>query len=151
MNEKIKELQDEIENLREEATSKIEDIVLEEVKAIFNEYPWLESFSWMQYTPYFCDGDPCYFGVYDIPSYINGIDQYGYEDEENKEESDEEGASGWEKLKKKVGEEEFNKACEKITKTLSHIQPEYMEAMFEEGKVTIYKDGQIETEEYDHE
>lgn len=30
---------------------------------IFAKHPKLESFSWRQYTPYFNDGDTCYFSV----------------------------------------------------------------------------------------
>lgn len=34
------------------------------IKAIFDQYPDLEEFSWDQYAPYFNDGDPCEFSVH---------------------------------------------------------------------------------------
>ena len=40
----------------------------------FTKYPALENFSWTQYTSYFCDGDPCYFGVNSYDVEVNGGD-----------------------------------------------------------------------------
>lgn len=41
-----------------------------EIKSIFTEvfdaYPDIEKIGWTQYTPYFNDGEPCVFNVYDI-------------------------------------------------------------------------------------
>jgi hypothetical protein len=35
-------------------------------KDLFDKFPEARSISWRQYTPYFCDGDPCYFGVHEF-------------------------------------------------------------------------------------
>lgn len=32
-------------------------------KDFFDKYPEVRSIVWTEYTPYFCDGDPCYFEV----------------------------------------------------------------------------------------
>jgi len=38
---------------------------------IFKNHPYLASFSWKQYTPYFNDGDPCIFNVYSENVYLS--------------------------------------------------------------------------------
>jgi len=40
-----------------------EDALKEAFKEIFDKHPSIYSISWKQYTPYFNDGDPCYFRV----------------------------------------------------------------------------------------
>ena len=35
-------------------------------KDLFDRNPELENFGWTQYIPYFNDGDPCEFGLYEI-------------------------------------------------------------------------------------
>ena len=49
----------------------------ESAKVVFKKYPWLEQFSWTQYTPYWNDGSECVFHVrvYDDEGIdLNGID-----------------------------------------------------------------------------
>jgi hypothetical protein len=47
--------------------------------ALFSTYPIMKSFKWSQYTPYFCDGDTCLFGVYADDVTINdNEDDFGY-------------------------------------------------------------------------
>lgn len=45
-------------------------------KHLFDTCPGLESFSWTQFTPYFNDGDTCYFGVRNEEPTINGSSPY---------------------------------------------------------------------------
>ena len=47
------------EKLKEESLQLLDD----EFAEIFAQNPALKSFGWIQYTPYFMDGDPCYFGA----------------------------------------------------------------------------------------
>ena len=53
--------------LRDNAKSVFGDIT----KDIFNDNPQLNSFSWNQYTPYFNDGDTCYFSAHTDYIYVN--------------------------------------------------------------------------------
>src|SRR5262249_21507559 len=46
----------------------------EGTKEMFRQHPVMESFAWQQYTPYFCDGEPCYFSVWTDEVYINDED-----------------------------------------------------------------------------
>ena len=57
----IKVIKQNIEKLRKEAKAKVESIFKVTALELFVEYPDLKSISWSQYTPYFNDGDPCYF------------------------------------------------------------------------------------------
>lgn len=44
------------------------------MKEIFTLYPAVETIQWTQYTPYWCDGDPCEFGVNEAT--INDTEKY---------------------------------------------------------------------------
>ena len=68
----------EIEGIKasiEEAKKKMEqaghDYIKKVTAHLFDKYPELESFGWVQYTPYFNDGEACVFGVYLDDYYIN--------------------------------------------------------------------------------
>ena len=53
-------------------------------KDIFTTAPKLKSVSWTQYTPYFNDGDTCYFSAHTDDLEINGVSEYN-DDEDNEE------------------------------------------------------------------
>jgi len=81
---------DELEALKKAYDEKLEkegeNAVKEVFKEFFDKHPSAESISWTQYTPYFNDGDPCYFSVNEME--LNADEDY--EDEEkNSEESQE--------------------------------------------------------------
>lgn len=40
------------------------EIVLEVFKAFFDANPNVHGITWLQYTPYWCDGEPCTFAVH---------------------------------------------------------------------------------------
>lgn len=62
-NSKIKELKEKIAALEKEAMEEYRILFVESSRELFEKYPYLERFSWTQYTPYFNDGDECTFGV----------------------------------------------------------------------------------------
>lgn len=70
----IKEKQAEIKRLQKELQDKSSEIFLSAFKKLFEENPRLTSFSWNQYTPYFNDGDTCYFSANTDYIYVNGED-----------------------------------------------------------------------------
>ena len=111
----------------------------------------INSFSWVQYTPYFNDGDECIFGVH--PDYnfkING------EDTEEMESLD------WRISRYLKGETEkyplqpewdieLFKLVEEVQSILSSIPEEFMKDLFgDHVEVTVNSDGTIETDGYDH-
>jgi hypothetical protein len=70
-----------------------EDALKEAFKELFDKHPRLESVTWVQYTPYFNDGDPCYFSVHDFDASISEPEETetseGPGDEEEEEDEDE--------------------------------------------------------------
>lgn len=109
----------------------------EGAKDLFVAHPELETFSWTQYTPYWCDGDQCTFGVNNDYPEING---------------DEVHDSRWDRtLKKSVPiEHKLGPANKAVKAFLDTFSTSDYEAMFgDHVKVTVNKDG-VEVEEYEH-
>jgi hypothetical protein len=52
------------EALNKKIIAQAHSVFLESSKKLFEIFPKLKAFRWHQYTPYFNDGEPCYFGVY---------------------------------------------------------------------------------------
>lgn len=59
----------EIQEMKVALTKKIQEdgkeLFKAEIQKLFETIPQLEDIRWIQYTPYFQDGDPCVFGVND--------------------------------------------------------------------------------------
>lgn len=69
---KIEELKEKIAEIQKQMVDAGTEILSEETGKVFLKYPLVESFSWHQYTPGFCDGDPCRFSVSTDTLKING-------------------------------------------------------------------------------
>ena len=67
----MKELNKEMDKLRNEMTKESKKAFKIGIKELFNQYTDLNNFAWAQYTPYFNDGDECTFGAYTESVYIN--------------------------------------------------------------------------------
>lgn len=52
-----------IAKLQTETAELMLSLFNEKTKQLFQDHPTLAAFRWTQYTPYFNDGDPCYFGA----------------------------------------------------------------------------------------
>jgi hypothetical protein len=77
-----KSIQDKVGDLIHER-NEISDKMLGEISShIFEKYPWIESFGWNQYTPYFMDGDPCVFSANTDYININDQDDWEFESDE---------------------------------------------------------------------
>lgn len=145
---------------------------------LFKQAPKLKSFGWTQYTPYFNDGDTCEFGVHMDYPYINGYNEDYHDDEsdisikihdyktlETEEDvriNNEVAAKSYSWYKnKQIGDQglcyntKYDEAAantvEQIKEVLSSIPEEFFKDMFgDHCKVTLYADGSIEVDEYDH-
>lgn len=96
------------------------------LKPLFEKYPSVEKIRWAQYTPYFNDGDECVFRA--------NVEELAINDDEMYEGSDE----------NEDAQIEFSSA-------LSAMPDEMMKDVFgDHVEVTVYSDGRIETEEYEH-
>lgn len=83
----IKELLDKQVELKEKFRQQGKKALATAFKEVFDDYPQVESIRWSQYTPYFNDGDACYFGRNDFTIRLldekEGAGDYedGYRDE----------------------------------------------------------------------
>lgn len=114
---------------------------------LFDQFPELEQFSWTQYTPYFNDGDTCYFSVHS--DYPQGIVN-GEEVELNKS------YGTWDAVNRVYvpkTESELTVADRigaVLPDLLAAIPEDAMEKMFgDHVKVTVTREGII-VEDYDH-
>lgn len=79
-----KEIKTKQESLKEELRSLGENFFRKQTNNLFNDFPELEGFSWNQYTPYFNDGDPCVFHIWnsDYPDIkLTDMDDYESSDD----------------------------------------------------------------------
>jgi len=128
-NTKLKALQSSINDLHEQIKTESQKSFKEAVQELFEKYPGLKTFSWNQYTPYFCDGDPCHFHVNDWSIKING----------GPTEYDEESAIAW-----------YDDAEKDVRSILNAINDSVFETMFgDHCEVTVSKND-ITVEEYSH-
>ena len=140
--DEIKELKSKMKTLREELDKKSEDGFRKVVQGIFEEHPTLVQFSWTQFTPYFNDGDPCYFSS-------------GYEEFEMSTSADDdpEYFSSWDCEKKAEKGEAltaFDKAGLAIEEVLMVFDNDDYENMFgDHCRVVVTSEG-IEVEGYRH-
>ena len=81
----------EIKNIKEQISLSFKEILVTKMQSVKKEYP-IESFRWVQYTPYFNDGEPCVFLVNDLEfcikkedyqKFINKDSSYFTDDENN--------------------------------------------------------------------
>ena len=111
-------------------------------KELFEAHPALQNFAWLQYTPYFNDGDPCYFRINEDCISVNGISDddleyvsgkgYVYDDVEEFE-----------------GIDDPSKLMDEISKLICSVDQDCLER-YGEGRVVVHRDGTVEIEDYDH-
>lgn len=65
--ERLKALGAEVQRMQAQMREAAQQAIAEGTKAIFDEYgDLIVQFGWLQYTPYFNDGDPCEFGMHEL-------------------------------------------------------------------------------------
>lgn len=74
---KIEELAKDANEIRSQMFEESKKLFKKRIKKLFSDYTELNSFSWVQYTPYFNDGDECIFSVYTESLGINGSEDIG--------------------------------------------------------------------------
>ena len=52
--------------LQKKFQTEAQKLFKETTKEFFDKNPDITAFTWVQYTPYFNDGEPCEFGVGDV-------------------------------------------------------------------------------------
>jgi hypothetical protein len=158
LKEKLQELKVKKEELKKQMIEASQDVFKQGMNQIFEKHSVLESFGWTQYTPYFNDGDTCYFNVYIDEPYING--EYGEElDCLSKKNISNYGT--WNREKKiyegrvEVDNPNYNKelseAYDDVYNFLNMFDEDYfLDAFGDHVQITVKKDGTIDTEECEH-
>jgi len=128
------------ERMREAAQKELIPALNEATKLVFEKYPKMEKIGWVQYTPYFNDGDPCVFMTDGPFFYIpNPDDEFPEETLNNILEWDYSAH-----FEKDSLAESFNKAFNKIDNELFEV------AFGDYSQIIITRDGKLTNECYDH-
>jgi hypothetical protein len=131
----------------------------QELKKVFKEFfekvPEIKTVQWVQYTPYFNDGDPCVFRVCDpMFSNVEASRIEGYEEIEDQEEG-EFCTEIWKNYSdvfptKEVSKESFEIMNELSKILTSSVMRPILEEMFDDHvQVTATADG-FDVEDYEH-
>jgi hypothetical protein len=127
------------------------EVFASEAKTLFETHPVLASFSWTQYTPYFNDGSPCEFGAH--TDYVTVTDIDGNEQEDVSAWSVRyyaERGTDWEG--KPYTPSALDLAAAAACDFLAEFETEDYLMMFgDHTKVTVYRDGRVDTDDYYHE
>lgn len=139
---------------RDTLTARIKDaatsLFTDASKDLFEKHPKLNSFSWTQYTPYFNDGEPCEFSVY--KDYITVTDTDGNVDDEIC------GSSirrmldtGKDWRGNPATPTELEVMGLDVSDVLDQFTDEEFLMMFSDhAKMTVYRDGTVESDICDH-
>jgi hypothetical protein len=157
MNSKLNELHDKISALSQQIKEQFNDALKEASNELFDKYPKLKSFNWVQYTPYSNDGETCEFSIHNDPGYVYGEFECRHYDSAIKAEwnskqmaygpssLDEEAQSEFGSI---AEAEELESALSSFISTLNPFET-HVRSVIGEGLVTVSREG-IEVEDYDH-
>lgn len=136
--EQYNEFRKKMEEAQKEMRKLGKDAFKEGAKELFDENPSLNHFGWVQYTPYFADGDVCRFSIHNY--YVNGFDEYGENSTYTAEED------GEFKVTPK-----HKDLCKKVSKFMDELDEDEYENLFgDHVEVKVYRDKEIEIEDYQH-
>jgi len=171
MKMKLRGVREERETLSKKIRAMAAEVFAEGVKGIFEKHPTLEYFSWNQYTPYFNDGDVCEFSVnrdymaakdindeepvddFDVSNIIGNIErgtEIKYVNDPNAT------PDRWGYRPQKRVEVPFTPTpLELSAPTIHEFMREFEDDDFlmmfgDHVRVTITRDGKVETDEYQH-
>lgn len=116
------------------------------VKELFVSHPDLERFSWVQYTPYFNDGDECVFSVRSdvIDVTLNVIDPSDGRPTER--------IDVWSRAPEETKATPRYQVAETVSGILNTIGDEMLRSMFgDHVEVVVHRDGTVEQKTCNHE
>ena len=153
----LREKQEEIKKLKEEMLEASNKIFTDLTKTIFEDHPKVKSFGWNQFTPYFNDGDTCYFSVNTDYIQINGesVDESDWISETkitnygtwNREKREYEGRTEVPNLDY---DPELSKASDEIREFLRNFDNDFFLSQFgDHAEITITAEG-VSVDEYEH-
>lgn len=140
-------IKEEMKKLRDEARVKVKNFFINGMNKVFEMYPEVKSVSWLQYTPYFNDGDECTFRAYIDYFGVNGFDEYSDEGEEGAiDVIGYDYSNGGRQYKYHKGQEIY----EAIKSFLKQLDSDDYKTMFGDHALVIVRKDEIIIEEYDH-
>lgn len=145
---KYEELREKVKEMRAAMKKEGHMIFTEMAKDFFFKYPNVESFGWRQYTPYFNDGDTCTFSVHADADYVevNGVAGYDVEIPG--------GLTYQYQGNNDLYYTERKKALNvhnEVSDLLNVFEDEDMLAFFgDHTKVTVHRDGSVDTDDFEH-
>lgn len=167
-NDKVQELEDKLNKMKREMVEPFTELLVKLIKEeLFDKYQ-VEKVFWVQYTPYFNDGDSCEFSVREKACIIIGdedaCDYEGsnmyYTSMEDLQKDLNHPTYGWYRSNAKDALEvsklepnyfELVETWRKITRVMDKISDDiYLFAFGDHARVTITRDGKIEIDEYGH-
>lgn len=140
----MSKLFDELSALKEAYDTKLEEEGEEALKELFKDffekYPSAKAITWRQYTPYFNDGDPCYFRVGEMNLHLD----------EDEDEDDYDDYDGYDSYGLKNSDDDNLKAMAADFEVLEGIPEDVLEYVFgDHVTITATRDG-FKVREYDH-
>lgn len=144
----IDEIVDKFVESEKKMINDLRELLVPNISSLLQGTKGINSINWVQYTPYFNDGDECTFSVYaDIG--VNGVNIYDLDDEENT--IDEYLGYGDSKRANPNYSEEDSKVYNTISSLLGKIPEKVLQTMFgDHCEVTINRDGTFKVDGYEH-
>jgi hypothetical protein len=148
------ELKDQIAELQRQFKTQAAMLFAAESKQVFEQFPTLRSFRWTQYTPYWCDGDTCEFGVhmdYDLTITMEKDGQEERFDEMSPSSTKRQIESGttWDDKPFVPGAEHW--ATVAIGDFTKQFDDSLMKELFgDHVEVTVFHTGQVQIGEHEH-
>jgi hypothetical protein len=148
---KYDELQAKIDALQEEIRGETQKMIASVFEEFFTSNPKAHAVAWVQFTPYWNDGDSTYFRVGEPHLYFSdeAIDDLGFEEGEE-DQSVEDIVSTYDDVTEDEVERAFNEFDE-LSKVIRSIEDAYMEMIFDDHVSVVYTREGFTTEEHSHE
>lgn len=153
--EQMQTMRDKMQQMKKEYEEVIQkfgkEIFNSATKELFENNPKLTSFAWVQYTPYFNDGDTCTFRVNRDCLTINRSDEF----------LDWWGMDRWKDPEYEYTPDPKDYECDSVDELISIVkgisefldlfEDDDLEMLFgDHAEITIFRDGQIGIDSYDH-
>lgn len=167
---KLDELVKKLKEVEKEVSKMSKTALKESFEELFKAHPAIDAVSWKQYTPYFNDGDACYFRIYDYALRVSKSQLFGTTNTVSgwpiSEESEEEEASDW-LLHDPEEEDEYGygvgfseswafrnvpelkEALEQLSAMFKAPERIFEHAFGDHVHVTVHRSGKISIQEYE--
>ena len=146
----VAQLKNRLEELKQDYTKEAKAAFQEGIVIAFETLPMVHAVGWTQYTPYFCDGDPCTFGVYtdEVDLYISVEVVGGEANLPSGHEYIDDGVAyyaGWQLP------DIYHAAAKEIQEFLHAFDSDiYLDMFGDHARVVMHRNGDFEVEEQDH-